>query len=191
VRKPSPKSNQANLTPDQTERLMESCRVMGYFRAALWAEKELGLQTSTASLSRWYQKQAQELTAGKLRQMLQGSEEFDAQLDRKQVDQRIANALRTKFFEVMQSTDDIESVKGFGTLLLNFVRNEQNDERTDVMRRKVEHAEEMLKISQDKFRALQDECAALRAKLAEVSKPVLDTAAVADALDAQLGRVTP
>jgi hypothetical protein len=191
MRKPSPKSNQSSLAPEQAERLMEACRVMGYYRAALWAKNELGLITSTASLSRWYQKQAQEMTAGRLRAMLQGSEEFDAQLDRKQVDQRISNALRTKFFEVMQSTDDIESVKGLGTLLLNFVRNEQNDERLDVMRRKVEHAEELLKISQDKFRALQEECALLKAKLAEVCKPVLDTAAVADALDAQLGRVTP
>jgi hypothetical protein len=191
VRKPSPKSNQATLTAEQQERLMESCRVMGYYRAAMWAEKELGLQTSTASLSRWYQKQAQEMTAGKLREMLQGSEEFDAQLDRKQVDARIANALRTKFFEVIQGTEDVETVKAFGALVLNFVRNEQNDERLDVMRRKVEHAEELLKISQDKFRAIEDENKALKAKLAEVSKPVLDTSAVADALDAQLGRATP
>lgn len=153
MRKPSPKSNQANLSPDQTERLMESCRVMGYFRAALWAEKELGLQTSTASLSRWYQKQAQEMTAGKLREMLQGSEEFDAQLDRKQVDARIANALRSKFFEVLQSTEDIESVKAFGALVLNFVRNEQNDERITMQKDRVAQMDEALKLQREKFEA--------------------------------------
>ena len=146
MRKPSPKSNQAALTEEQQELLFEACVSMGYFRAALWAEKEFGLQTSTASLSRWYQKRAQELTTGRLRKMLQGADDFDAQLDRKQVDAKISNLLRTKFFEVIQGTEDIESVKSFGTLLLNFVRNEQNDERLDVMRKRLEQTEEQLKI---------------------------------------------
>lgn len=188
MRKLSPLNNQAALSEDQSERLMEACRVMGYYRAALWAKMELGLQTSTASLSRWYQKTAQAATTGKLRKMLESSSDFDSALDRKQVDARIANALRTKFFEVMQSTDDIESVRGFGTLLLNFVRNEQNDERLDVIRRKLEQTEEQLRLSSDKFAALKTENEALKAKLAELAKPVLDTAAVADALDAKLGR---
>ena len=154
MRKPSPKSNQATLTEAQQERLMESCQVMGYYRAAMWAEKELGLQTSTASLSRWYQKRAQLLTTGRLREMLQGADEFDSQLDRKQVDAKISNLLRTKFFEVIQGTEDIESVKSFGTLLLNFVRNEQNDERLDVMRKRLEQTEEQLKMARTESQQL-------------------------------------
>jgi hypothetical protein len=173
-RKASPKSNQATLTEEQQERLFEACVPMGYYRAALWAEKEFGLQTSVASLSRWYSKRAQEMTKGRLREMLQGADEFDAQLDRKQVDAKIANALRTKFFEVIQGTEDVETVKAFGALVLNFVRNEQNDERLDVMRKRLEQTEEQLRIARADSQQLAVEGLLEEAKGNEEAKRLLN-----------------
>ena len=168
-RKQRPDSNQASLTAEQTERLMEACRVQGYFHAALWAEKELGLKTTTASLCRWYRKQSGEQTRGALRKAVEASAAFDADLDSRNMDARAKNALSAAFWDAMHDGNAAQ-IQAFGKLMLDFAKSDQNASRLELETRRVSELEGANKLAREKFEEMKARWNATQATLANLNK---------------------
>ena len=191
MRKLRPDSNQSHLSPEDAERLMEACRTMSYGKAAEWARKNLNFETTTASLCRWYGKQRLELTSGDLRKTLAASEEFNSAVDSAALDSAMANALRTKFWTAIQTQSgegNIEHVAQLGKLTLDVIKSTQNDKKITLLEKRVAMQEDQLRVAGENYAALQARCKELEERLAEATKPDVDPAAVAAALDRKLGR---
>jgi len=184
MRKLRPDSNQADLGADACERLAEACRTMGYAAAANWARAELGVETSVASLCRWWQRQASDSLKGRLRQAVRASEDFDAELDGKDLDARAQMALRAVYWEAVQG-GDLDAIARLGKLVLDYSGDARAAER-----------QERLLAAERERDAVRSELARALARIAELERSVADAgraaaadpAAVAAEVDRILGR---
>ena len=166
MRKPRPDSNQTRLTAEDSERLLEACRSMGYRDAATWAKDNLDLKTTPASLCRWYRRQTADLTTGRLRAAIKASEDFDAELDSRNLDARAANALRSMLWEAMQS-GEVEAIDRLGKLVLEYVKAEGKAADLDLRRERITQQEETLKLAREKFEAAERRLATVKDELAK------------------------
>ena len=154
MRKLRPDSNQSQLTPEETERLLEACRTMGYREAVEWANANLGVETTTASLCRWYQAQSAGLTSGRLRAALKASEDFDAQLDTANLAAREANALRAAYWDASNS-GDIAAMERLGSLILEYVKADRAFTETGLKQRRIAQYEDAARLAREKFEAAE------------------------------------
>jgi len=138
---------------------MEACRSMGYAKAVTFARDNLKLDTNTASLCRWYRKQSAELTSGRLKAAIKASENFDAELDSRNLDARAANALRAAYWEAVQSAD-VENIERFGKMVLDYNYAENKAAELELKQQRITQQEEALKLSRDKFEAQERRLAA-------------------------------
>jgi len=166
MRKLRPDSNQSKLSPGDTERLMEACRSMGYADAVAWAKLNLKIDTTTASLCRWYRKQSEELTSGQLKAAIKASENFDAELDSRNLDARAANALRTLFWEAVQSRD-VDSIERLGKMVFEHNKVEGKATELELKQQRIAQQEDALKLSREKFEAQERRLAAAQEVVAD------------------------
>ena len=167
MRKLRPDSNQAQLTPEETERLLEACRTMGYREAVEWAKTNLSIDTTTASLCRWYQVQSAELTQGRLRAALMASENFDAQLDVANLAAREANAIRAAYWDAVNS-NDLEAIIRLGKLLLEHAKANRDTAKIELIQQRLAQYEEAANLARQKFEAAECRLADTKAAVARL-----------------------
>lgn len=184
MRKLRPDSNQADLGADACERLLEACRSMGYAAAADWAREHLGIATSVASLCRWWQRQATDQLRGRMRQAVRASEEFDAELDGRDLDARAQMALRAAYWDAVQSAD-LDAIERLGKLVLAY----SGDARAAERQERLLAAERERDSARSALSAAQARIAELEAALSAAGRnSAADPAAVMAEVDRILGR---
>lgn len=181
--KPSPLATLKALTAPQADELYDYLRTSPYYRAVVWVLEQYGLEVSISALQRWWNRQTRQRARRNLRTAIQASAQFDKDLDARALDARATNAIRAAFWQAI-STNDIDSVKTLGTLVLDY----NADSRDTTKLERILKAERDARAARAEAVTLRSEIATLKAALNAAGKAnQADPAEVQAKLDAHLG----
>ena len=150
MNKPSPLANLKGITPEQSDQLFELLRGAAYHVAVRWVAENWGIPVSVAGLQRWWKRETARRARNDLRNAIAVSNNFDSNIDARQLDARAANAIRAAMWNAI-TTRDVESIKALGYLVLDFKRDARDDERLTLNERAQQTKDEALRLAREKF----------------------------------------
>jgi hypothetical protein len=179
MRKPRTDSPLDPLTDGQSDELFALLQHTPYGKGVEWVRVNLGISTSVPGLQRWWRRQSAQRLRDQVRKGIQASRSFDIAVDESVLDTRMAKALKENFF-ALTAEGDSDGALDFAVLALKANKGKMDAARLQ------------------RLLASERERDELKVRVAELEKalditrqsaaPKVDTALVADQLDAHLGR---
>lgn len=152
--KPSPLAALKELDETQEERLWLFLKSSPYHLGVEFVQEEFGIETSVSGLRRWWKGQSKQRTRRDFRNAIEASQQFDKELDARELDSRAANAIRAAFWQAV-TEGNIESVKTMGTLVLDYNSDARGGEELKLKRSTLEMKERKLDLDRAKFESAE------------------------------------
>lgn len=152
--KPSPLAALADITPEQADALFEFLRTNAYHAAVKWVDEQWHLAVSVSGLRRWWDRETRTRARADLRAAIKVSEQFDKDLDAKQLDGRAANAIRAALWQAV-TNGDTKSIYTLGSLVLDYNADVRGCDELEIKRKALEVKERKLDLDREKFEAAE------------------------------------